>query len=496
MSHPPGALILESEEKEPTTGRSQNVVQILPQTTDSVPRFLTGPLERVDPVAGGTQLVVITPDSESAVALAQTVLSITGLGGIELFPVTSARRAGRLMQGRPVLAIAGTPLDLADLIRGSHLKLQDARTIVLAWADDLFEGDSEATAALELVMTELPKDSARVVVTDAADKRVDAFVERYLRRARRMDEQNVAEDAEPVSLQYVSISSASRLAGLRRLLDDVDPPSAAIVVESDEAESQVSEMLRTLGYPVEGQVRVTRGEIAPQTHAVIFYEIPSGRPALVSAAAANPVTTVAMIQPRELDRLRRMAGGDVRPLTLRDAGRSARDRERNLRRELTGVLESGVPAREILALEPLLDSYDGIEIAAAALRLLEKERSIRKSIETAAAAAAPPRPRDAGAAPFERGGRPPSDRGGPPRGDARGGRGSSDSRGGRGSGGFGRDGGTRPDARDRGPRGGGDRPFRDSGPPVRRGGRPPSQRGERPSGPRPDRDNRPPRDRS
>lgn len=412
---------MESEEREAATGRSQNVVHVLPQSIDSVPRFLTGPLERIDPAAGGVQLVVVTADPESAVALAGAVLKLTGPGGIELFPVTSARRAARLIQGRSVLAIAGTPWDLAEMIRTSSLKLSHARTLVVAWADDFFEGDPDATAALELVMTELPKDAARTVVTGKADHRVDAFVERYLRRARRMDEHETADDAEPVSLQYVTVSPTSRLIALRRLLDDLDPPSAELIVGPDEAEADVSALLRTLGYPDGGSIKVGRGDVVSPTHAVIYYGMPASRKQLAAAMAVSPVATVALIQPREIQALRRMAGGEVKPLTLPNAAKTARDRERALRRELSGILESGTPAREILALEPLLESHDGIEIAAAALRLLERERAIRKSIEAAAAAAAaaaprPAAPRNAG---FDRPG-PPRDRersGGPPRGN-------------------------------------------------------------------------------
>jgi hypothetical protein len=387
---------------------------------DSVPRFLLGPLERVDPTTGGTQLVVVTEDPESAVALAEAVLAMTGPAGIELFPVTSARRAARLMQGRPVLAIAGAPTDLAELIRGSHLKLQDVRTLVVAWADNLLEGDPEANAALELVMTELPKDAARAVVTAHADARVDGFVERYLRRARRIDESEATPGGEPVSIQYVTASANSRLFALRRLMDDLDPPSAAIVATIAEDQTSVSKLLRTLGYSGEGAVTVTAGEIAPHTHAVIFYGLPTSRGQIAAAAAANPVATIAVVLPRDVPQLRRVAGGDVKPLTLSGAGKTARDRERSLRRELSAVLESGVPAREILALEPLLDAHDGIEIAAAALRLLERERSIRRSIEAAAATAAP-RPAPPTFARFDKGDRPPRDRqSAPPRGrDAR-----------------------------------------------------------------------------
>jgi ATP-dependent RNA helicase DeaD len=472
----PGAEILESEEREATTGRSQNVVHILPQSMDSVPRFLTGPLERIEPLAGGVQLVVVTSDAESAVALAEAVLKLTGPGGIELFPVTTARRATRLMQSRPVLAIAGSPGDLADLVRGSNLKLTETRTLVLAWADDSFDGDVEATSALELLMTELPKEAARMVVTDRADQRVDDFVERYLRRARRMDEQEARENVEPVDIQFLTVSPTSRLSALRRLLDDLDPPSAEIIVGSDETEADVSALLRTLGYPDGGTVKVSRGNAVPATHAVIFFGMPASRKLMGAAAAVSPVATVALIQPREVRPLRRMAGGEVKPLTFPNAGKTVRDRERALRRELSGILDSGMPAREILTLEPLLESHDGIEIAAAALRLLERERAIQKSIEAAAAAAAPKPapPRTVG---FERSG-PPRDRpSGGPRSHGVPGGPSAHSRGGRDD--------ARP--RDRAPRG--DRPFRDAGPPEGRSGGRPSGR---PSGPPGSRDRRPP----
>lgn len=461
---------MESQEPEAATGRSRNVVHILPRSTDSVARFLTGPLERIDPVAGGTQLVVVTEDGESAVVLAQTVLGLTGMGGIELFPVTSPRRAARIIAERPVLAIAGSPGDLVELIRGSDIKLEGVKTIVLAWADDLLETASEASSSLDMLMTEIPKDAARVVVTTNADARVDAFVERYLRRARRMDERDTAQDAEPLSVQYVTVSPTNKIAALRRLLDDIDPPSAAIVAESAEAEGAVSGLLRALGYSDASTVRVSLGEVDPNTHAVIFCGIPT-RARLSAAAAAKPVSIIALVLPREVTELRRIAGGEVKPLTLSDAGKSARDRERALRRELTTVLESGLPAREILALEPLLESHDGIEIAAAALRLLERERAIRRNIEAAAAAAAP-RPAPAARIGFDR-----QDRGAPPRK-------------------FDRD--ARPPRRDGPPR------ERDGSP---RGDRPPPRRGgppRRDSGPRsespPRRDDRgrggrPPRDR-
>jgi ATP-dependent RNA helicase DeaD len=66
-----------------------------------------------------------------------------------------------------------------------------------------------------------------------------------------------------------------------------------------------------------------------------------------------------------------------------------------MRDELKGVLENGILSRETVALEPLLEEYDAVEIAAAALRLLEQHRAARAAQPSAASSATPVRDRSA-----------------------------------------------------------------------------------------------------
>jgi ATP-dependent RNA helicase DeaD len=63
-----------------------------------------------------------------------------------------------------------------------------------------------------------------------------------------------------------------------------------------------------------------------------------------------------------------------------------------MRDEIRREIETGGHGRELLALEPLLDDYDGIEIAAVTLRLLERARAERAAAVAAAGdqTAAPP----------------------------------------------------------------------------------------------------------
>ena len=77
--------------------RAQSLVYTLPHTTESIAEFLTPILSRVDPSVGGTQVVVVTRDAETALAISETILRLSGPAAIEVVPITSAGRAGRII---------------------------------------------------------------------------------------------------------------------------------------------------------------------------------------------------------------------------------------------------------------------------------------------------------------------------------------------------------------------------------------------------------------
>ncbi len=97
--------------------------------------------------------------------------------------------------------------------------------------------------------------------------------------------------------------------------------------------------------------------------------------------AAQPSTIVAIISPRDLPALQLLTGETApQPFAARSAVMRARASEARVRAELREMLATGVPAREVLALEPLLGEHDGLEIAAAALRLLEQTRAAQADL--------------------------------------------------------------------------------------------------------------------
>jgi ATP-dependent RNA helicase DeaD len=70
-----------------------------------------------------------------------------------------------------------------------------------------------------------------------------------------------------------------------------------------------------------------------------------------------------------------------------------------VRAELRAELERGLPPRELAVLEPLMADFDAAEVAAAALRVLDRERARQRTAAQAAAAAAPAPPSAAAFAP-------------------------------------------------------------------------------------------------
>jgi ATP-dependent RNA helicase DeaD len=264
-------------------------------------------------------------------------------------------------------------------MRSSSVKLDAVRTVIVAWANEMF--DAREDEALEIVLAEVPKDASRILVTDVLSPAVEAFAERHLRRASRQGIEAAAEPASDLAIRYVSTALASRGATLRRLLDELDPPSV-VVLASEGTIEEARATVASLGYEGNALVRVETSPVDEQSALVVLYDLPIGPGLVAKLAAASPAQVVALVSPRQIPALRRLTSGVVEPLDVSQLAMKARVRDERLRSTLRAELESGFPSREIMALEPLLGEYDGIEIAAAALRLLERDRSESRARRT------------------------------------------------------------------------------------------------------------------
>jgi ATP-dependent RNA helicase DeaD len=360
-------------------------ITTLPHDDDAVAQLIAPIVARIDAATDAVQAVIVTPDAETALAFARAALSA---GDAALVPATTARRALRLVRDGNVRAIAGSPTILAELMSNSALKLGAVRIVMLAWADDILaagEGD-----ALETLMAEMPKDAARMLVTAEMSPALEAIAERYFRRAHRLAPAPLPEGLAPVVISYVTITETNRRAALRRIFDELDPPSAAVLARTDRAVAEATLALRELGYaPGDPNISVATAASNPDVSLIVLYELPTTAQELRAMVGAGNSRIVALARPRDLARLGGLAGLAPTPLAPQEATERARRAEDAAREELRAELRRGRPNRQIVALEPLLDEFDGVEIAGAALRLLERARE-RAAITAASASAATP----------------------------------------------------------------------------------------------------------
>jgi ATP-dependent RNA helicase DeaD len=374
---------VESEAKEPAgVSRGQNAVHVMPWDWSAAEQVLGTLLDRLDTSRAEPQLLIVTADAENAAQAAATIVRISGDRDVRVVAATASPRAARLLKQFPAQVITGAPAELVALLEGSALKPESVRGVLFAWLDAIL-GTPEAQP-LETLLGELPKEGARVVLASEMTPALEALVERYARRARRVAEAAPVADAMPLSAEYVAVSEASRLVALRRLLDALDLPRAVLFARSTTLRQQAASVARALGYPADA-VRVAGDDSGDANDPLVLVELPGSREELRALVGGTSRRLYALVLPSQLGSLRTLlGGGSVTPVTLLDAAERARGRDAALRASLRDVLSSGDVRREVLALEPLLGEYDAIEVAAAALRLLEQQRPARPAATASA----------------------------------------------------------------------------------------------------------------
>ncbi len=359
--------------------RSAHVAYFMPPDWGRIALHLAPALERG--VEGAVRLLVLVPDAAAALSLSRALAALPSGASRRVVAATSAARVNRLLAAGPADAVVGTAAVITAALGASKLKLEQLATVALVGADDI-DADSDELAA---VLSEVPKDAARVLTALVVTAGVDALIERYLPHVRRVVEDVVPAEGSAVAatVRYLTVHGDPAEA-LPMVLDELDAPSAVILAADDAGASAAREVLRGVGYGDSALAKVSTDSVAANSALVITLGVPSAS-VWQQAVDAQPAQIVALLSPRDLPALRLLAGAtEPRPLTDRSSVSKARSAESRRRAELRAELGDGIPSREVLALEPLLREHDGLEIAAAALRILERVRAEQTELVHAA----------------------------------------------------------------------------------------------------------------
>ncbi|MBY0491504.1 MAG: DEAD/DEAH box helicase [Gemmatimonadaceae bacterium] len=389
----------EREETSPGATRSQHVVLQGPADVRMMAAAMRPGIERSR--AGGQDAaptcLVITPTPDQALTAADQARRLLSDDAARVVPVSGVTRARRVLAAGPVAVVTGAPSDLLALRRDAALDLEQLQTVVIIGLDEILANGGADT--LQTLLGDAPGDVGRVATLDSESPETEAFLEAQMHRARRIAPPLVGDAPLAVTPRFVITSAAGRAEALRAVLDETDPPSLAVVAHTDQGVQQATDALTRLGLTVDGLlVQVVRQPTAQHVAMTVLWEAPTSYEALAEALAVRPVDAVALLLPDELPAFRRMTHNLAEAWTPAPKKAHAEERVQQLRTAVRStLLNGGATASEMALLAPLLDSYDALEIACAALRLYEgaKRDVAATKARAAAAGAKPTAPRDA-----------------------------------------------------------------------------------------------------
>jgi ATP-dependent RNA helicase DeaD len=360
----------------PVIARGTSVVGIASAGSGKTLTYGLGVAARLDPETPGPQALVLRPTDDGAAATADVLYKLMGVRRL----TTQLLRPRSTVTGHVIVASSSAAL---NALEHSAIKLDNLSTLVVDGASAMV--DLGAGQALETLTAQVPKGAQRVLLSAELTREVEDWIGRHARRAWRLA--YLTPEVEPIKNAQVDYWIAPRELWLPILAQVVEAAKqkggdrCVVRCRSEREASQLADRLVARGLdaglddarPV--QLERVKEDDVPSGTLAVCWGVPPDLPTFRALGVAGNRTLI-FLEPRELAHLQQLATTlSVRLKALRsalpdEAGKSAQETREQLRdAAMTRDLEP-----YMILLEPLLDEYTPIQLAAAATALF-RERS-------------------------------------------------------------------------------------------------------------------------
>ncbi len=360
--------------------------------------------ERVDVARRVVQALVLLPTRELAMQVAESVYSIGGARGVTVLPVYGGQGYDRQLRTlhAGVHVIVGTPGRIMDHIRRGTLDLSEVKTVILDEADEML--DMGFVEDIEFILSQVPTERQIALFSATVPRRIEVLAASYLRAPERVKIAQVTRTAPNTRQFFVEVPQRNKLDALTRILDLESPQSAIIFCRTKRDVDELAGHLQARGYTtaaIHGDVNqaqrerllqafrdhraeilvatevAARGLDIPDVTHVINYDIPDDADAYVhrvgrTGRMGRSGEAITLVTPREirlLQSIERQIRMNLTPLRLPSPGDIAARRREAFRESLREVLDAGPSAAYTLLVEEMSETYDPLQIAAAAVHL-------------------------------------------------------------------------------------------------------------------------------
>ncbi|MBU8894645.1 ATP-dependent helicase [Corallococcus sp. H22C18031201] len=359
-----------------------------------------------------TSALVLVPTRELAMQVSEAIHRYGQKLGISALPLYGGQEIGRQLRvlKRGVDVVVATPGRALDHLRRKTLRLDSVQTVVLDEADEML--DMGFADDLEAILSETPEDRQTALFSATLPPRIASIAERHLKNPVRV--KIAKEKVEPGSMPRVRqtayvVPRAYKVATLGRVLD-LEAPSAAIVfcrtrTEVDELtlslngrgwrahalhggmtqeqRGRVIKQLKSQGTDLLIATDVAaRGLDIPRLSHVVNFDVPNAPEAYVhrigrTGRAGREGVAITLLEPREhrlLRNIEKLTGQRIDVATVPTVADLRVRRMDLLRASMREALLAGELESFRGVVEGLASEFDVLDVAAAALKLLQEAR--------------------------------------------------------------------------------------------------------------------------
>lgn len=286
--------------------------------------------------------------------------------------------------------------DAMEAIRLSTVKLDSLRSLVIDGASEIqnLGAWSDVDAILDLI----PRDAQRVLLTAEWKDEIEDIADRRIKKALRYpagrSDGAAAKDATDATLAYVVVGSDGKLELLAAQLRNREAGGAPPVIftRSDERTAELAEQLAARGFLVGApgdeeadlilaESGITRADLLDEADEIgqtISFDVPADVGTL-KARHEGDASAVVMVHPRQVNHLRqiaREAGFEAESAPLPSDTTAVSRALRAFRGDVARAIREEDLTAQMLILEPLLDEFSAIEVAAALAAMVRAKRPL------------------------------------------------------------------------------------------------------------------------
>ena len=366
-------------------------------------------IEKMDPSDNTTQALILAPTRELAIQVAKGLHDFAKYGGLRVVPVYGGQPIDRqfraLRSGAHI--VVGTPGRVLDHLRRGSLRLDGVKFCVLDEADEMMA--MGFTEDMEAILSELPESRQLAFFSATMVPRVLSITKKYLRDPQKIEIIAKQRTLETTNQTYYEVAPGKKAEALARVLDMETPGSTIVFCRTRLETAELSDSLQLRGYnaePIHGDMNqqerervlrrfrdgladlliatdvAARGlDIDSVTH-VINYDVPFDAEQYIhrigrtgrAGRTGDAITLVYHRERRQLANIERMIGSRIEAARIPTVADIASRRRDAFVESLREVLSAGEFESMLPAVSELSEQYDALEVAAAAMQMLWKER--------------------------------------------------------------------------------------------------------------------------